>query len=70
MLRLTTDPDGTLVTWESVVGQSYLLERATNSADSFSLLQSNILGQPGTTTFTDTTATNGEAFLYRVGVPE
>jgi len=58
------------VVWQSVVGQSYFIERATNPVAPFSVLQSNIAGQAGTTTFTDTTATNGDCYLYRVGVSE
>jgi hypothetical protein len=47
------------------------LERGTNLAGpspGFALLTSNFLGQSGTTTFTDATATNGGPFFYRVGV--
>jgi len=68
---LTPQPDtnGTVVTWQSVLGQSYFLERATNASGPFSLLQGNIPGQPGTTSFTDTNIANGSAILYRVRVP-
>jgi hypothetical protein len=69
---LIPDPqtNGTTVGWQSVSGHSYTLERATNGSAAFQLLQANIAGQVGTTSFTDTTATNGDAFLYRVSVPE
>jgi hypothetical protein len=62
--------NGTVVPWLSVAGHSYRLERATNGTAAFTLLQTAIAGQAGTTSFTDTTATNGESFLYRVGVLE
>ena len=71
MLRMLTPlvhTNGTLVGWQSVAGHSYLLERAREAGAAFSLLQSNIVGQAAVTTFTDDTATNGQAFLYRVRV--
>jgi hypothetical protein len=58
------------VTWSSVTDRYYFVQRATNLAQPlvFSLLQSNLVGLPGTTTFTDTSAPpNGPAF-YRIGV--
>lgn len=61
--------NGTPLTWQSVSGQSYLLERATNAGGSFSLLQSNLAGQADLTSFTDTNTAGGSAFFYRVGVP-
>jgi hypothetical protein len=51
--------------------RSYFLERGTNVAGPppiFTSLATNLLGQSGTTTFTDTTATNGGPFFYRVSV--
>jgi len=62
--------NGTLVIWQSVLGHSYLVERATNASGPFSLLRANVPGQAGTTSLTDTNPANGKPILYRVGVPE
>jgi len=53
------------VTWQSIAGVNYFLERSTNLAASppFTLLAPNLLGQPGTTSFTDTNAAgSGRSF--------
>jgi len=58
------------VTWQSVAGVNYFLERSTDLAvpSSFTPLATSILGQPGTTSYIDTNAAvNGPRF-YRVGV--
>jgi len=70
LLSPQPDPNGMLVSWQSVLGHSYFLERATNASAPFSLLQANIPGQAGTTSVTDTNPANGNPILYRVGVPE
>ena len=61
---------GTDVTlrWESVVGVIYSVERSTNTAASFSPLATNVPGQPGTTSFTDTNAGCLTTLFYRLRV--
>ena len=64
-------PTGTnvVVVWQSVVGVNYFLERSTSlTPPAFSALATNIPGQQGTTSFTDTNASGTGPFFYRVGV--
>jgi hypothetical protein len=62
------------VNWQSVAGVTYFLERSAslgssnNVATNFALLATNILGQVGTTAYTDTKATGAGPYFYRVGV--
>jgi hypothetical protein len=56
------------VTWQSVAVVNYSLERSPNLAAPFSVVTTNIVGQPGTTTYTDTNTTGAGPFFYRVGV--
>jgi hypothetical protein len=63
---------GLSVSWQSVSGLNYFLERGTDMGAQplFLPLATNIVGQPGTTTFTDTNAVGAGPFFYRVGVQE
>ena len=58
------------VSWQSVSGISYFIERSTNLGNqpAFSVLQPDIVGRAGTTTYTDTNAVRPGPFFYRVGV--
>jgi hypothetical protein len=72
-LRLLTPSVGGTnlsVSWQSVAGVNYFLERSTNltASRAFVPLATNLLGQAGTTSFTDTNAVGTGPFFYRVGV--
>jgi hypothetical protein len=72
MLAPSNTVSGVAVPWESVNGITYFLQRSTNVAvpPAFMSVQSNLLGQAGVTTFTDTNAVGAGAFFYRVGVQQ
>ncbi len=63
-------PGSATLTWSSVTSRSYSLERTTNvgAPPAFSVLRSNISGQPGSTTFTDTDPVTGTPRFYRIRV--
>ena len=70
MVSAANSASGADVTWQSVATRSYWLERATNlgAAPSFASVATNIIGVAGTKAYTDTSATNGGPYFYRVGV--
>ncbi len=72
-LRLSSAlPTGTHVTisWESVARINYFLERSPNLAAAFcfTCVATNLPGQAGTTSYTDTYTVGSGPYFYRVGV--
>jgi PKD repeat protein len=70
LLSPAVTPTNATLTWQSVAGVNYFIARSTNlslSAD-FSTIASNIVGQPGTTSYADTNSVGTGTIFYRVGV--
>jgi hypothetical protein len=71
---LAVSPSGSnfSLTWQSVAGVDYFLERSTDLSASppFTLLAPSLPGQSGTTSFTDTNTAGASQFFYRVGVEQ
>jgi hypothetical protein len=69
MVSVTNSTSGAIVSWASVANRSYSLERALNLGGpppAFSVLQGNIPGLDGVTSFTDTNASGAGPCFYRV----
>lgn len=66
----TNNPSGLVVSWQSVDTRMYFLQCSTNLGmqPAFSTIQSNIVGQVGTTSYIDTNAAGNGPFFYRIGV--
>ena len=65
----TDNPAGFVVTWESQTTRKYCLQRSMDLGQpEFPTIQSNIVGQADTTSYTDTNAAGPGPFFYRVGV--
>ncbi|HKW29976.1 MAG TPA: PA domain-containing protein, partial [Verrucomicrobiae bacterium] len=75
VLRLTlvsaTNANNVLVSWSSVAGKNYWLERSTNLLTGFnSVVSSNITATAPTNTLTDTAILPGNTRFYRVGLQQ
>jgi hypothetical protein len=70
MLRAVAGAAGVAVSWQSIDGKSYLLERSTNLAaqPAFETVVPDLTGAADTTFYLDTNATGRGPFFYRVGV--
>jgi hypothetical protein len=68
----TTIPLGLRIEWQSVTNRTYYLQRANDlrGPPAFLTIQSNIIGQDRTTSYTDTNAAGFGPLFYRVGVGE
>jgi hypothetical protein len=70
LLAPSTDGTNVSLTWKSVSGVNYFLQRSAGFKGShvFTLLVTNLMGQSSTTTYTDTNIVGNGPFFYRVGV--
>ena len=70
MLAPTAAGSDLLVRWESVANRTYFLERSADASSAFTLVATDIPGQPGTTAHTHTNAVGAGPWFYRVGIEE
>ena len=72
MLTATKSLSGMKINWQSVSSRTYYLQRSTNLLlhPAFLSIQSNLVGQAGTMSFIDSTATGAGPYFYRVGVQQ
>ncbi|MGH7992234.1 MAG: hypothetical protein ACREDQ_01865, partial [Limisphaerales bacterium] len=75
VLRLTlvsaTNANNIVVSWSSVAGKNYWLERSTNLATGFNaVVATNIAATGPTNTLSDTAILPGNTRFYRVGVEQ
>jgi len=65
----TNNATGITIAWQSVNGVNYFIQRSGNLSmlPPFPTIQSNIIGLPGMTSYTDTNAFGPGPFFYRVG---
>ena len=69
LLNPTNSGTNLVVTWQSVTNHNYYLQRSLGlMPPSFQLLATNLPGQSGTTSYTDTNAPAPGPWFYRVGV--
>jgi hypothetical protein len=61
----TKNASGVIVSWQSVSGKNYILQRSTDLSI-FSNIQSNLVGQAGITSYKDVGAVGTGPFFYRV----
>ncbi len=66
----TNNPLGLVLGWKSVNNRTCFLQSSTSlgAQPAFFTIQSNIVGQMGTTSYMDTSATNVGPYFYHVGV--
>jgi hypothetical protein len=62
------NPPNVTLTWQSQTNITYYLQRSADLGASFLTIQSDIAGQTGATSCSDTNSSTSGAFLYRVGV--
>ena len=68
MLTPSIGSAGITLTWQSQTNITYFLQRSPALGAPFSTIRSNLLGQGGTTSYTDTNGISAGPCLYRVGV--